>query len=84
MIAVNSFDAVVPGQALVEIGMITLDQLQHAAVFSEHLFKQPFRLLTHGLTEVFIKVGKASRIRGEAFQVPQVEPLIGEVGDQTR
>ena len=80
--AVDARDPVVARQPLVHEGVVGRQQVQHAAVLAHHALEQQFRLAAERLAEVVVEVREVVLVRNRGPQVPQLQPLPGEVSDQ--
>ena len=71
------------GEPLVEERVVGLNEVQNHAVFPKERLEVEFRFTSKGFAEVVVEIGEEAKIWREGLQVPQVEPLRGEVLDQT-
>jgi hypothetical protein len=69
-------------QPLVQEGVIGAQQVKHASVLSEHAADEQLRLALHRGAECFVEVGEQDLVGLLRRDVPQVQPLGREVGDQ--
>ena len=81
-VADDARDAVVPGQPLVDEGVIGVEELEHAPVLAEDRLAEPLGLLEHGLAERLVEVGEQLRVGRDVLEAPGLEPLGGEVVHQ--
>ena len=72
-------DAVVPGQALVDEAEIGVEEIEHAAVLAQHGLEEQFGLADHRRAQLLVEVGKHLRVGVDVGQLPQRQPLPGEV-----
>jgi len=68
-----------PGETFVQISRGGIEQHQHALVLAKHLMEEQFRLSPEGLTQILTEVRVKTRIGHERLEIPQVQPLIGEI-----
>src|SRR4029077_13283612 len=61
--AVDIRNPVVPGQALIQKGVVRLDQFEHAAILVQHVAEKELGLLAERLTEIFIEVRIETLVR---------------------
>ena len=80
--AVDVGDAVVPGQTLVHERVVRIQKVQDGAVLAQDAFEQHLRFALKSLAQVVVEIRKLVRIGIRTFQIPEVEPLTREVGDQ--
>ncbi len=66
------------GQQFVYIRIVRGQQIEHAAIFPHDAVEEKFRLPAHGQRKVLVEVGKQERVRLDAVQVLQMQPLRGE------
>ena len=78
--AVDIGNPVVPGQPLVEKGVVRPDQIEHAAILAHHAVEEELGLLPERLTQVVIEVREETRVRTDRLEIAQPQPLSGEVG----
>ena len=80
--AVDVGDAVMPRQPLVDERVVGIQQIHDAAVFAHDAVEEQRRLFLHRLAKVVVEIGERFQIRSGALEIAQVQPLLGEVGDQ--
>src|SRR5439155_4647577 len=80
--AENMRKAVVPGQSLIEICVIHLDQIEYAAVLTDNALEQQLGFLSHRLAEVIVKILEQTHVRNERVQIAQMQPLPGKISHQ--
>ena len=80
--AEHAGDVVVPGQSLVHERVVARQQLEHAPVLPKDAAKEQLRFTAERLPQVVVEVGEQVRVRHDAAQVAQVQPLAREVGDE--
>ncbi len=69
-------------EALVEEREVGAEQIERAAVLVEVRLEEEIGFLLKGLAEIVFEVGKGIGVRRVRAQVPDVEPLAGEVADE--
>ena len=79
LVAVNALDPVVLGQALIDEGVIRVQQIDDAAILAQLAFDQQLGFLLERLAQVLVEVGKGRRIRLYRWDIAQEQPLAGEV-----
>ena len=79
-IAVDMGDAVMLGEALVEEGVVRLEQIEHAPVLAKHALDEKLRFLPEGLAQIVVEVREQAQVRRDRFQIAQMQPLRGEIG----
>jgi hypothetical protein len=72
----------VAGQPLVHERVVGRQQLEHAPVLADLAADEELGLALQRLAQVVVELGERVRIRSGAAHVAQVQPLVGEVGDQ--
>ena len=77
--AADARDAVVPGQPLVEKGVVRPQQVERAAVLADDAFKEQLGLAPHRLAQVVVEVREQPQVGVEGVEVPEVQPLAGEI-----
>ncbi len=77
--AVNAGHSVMRRQALVDERVIGVQQVHYITILAHDALKQQLGLAAEGLAQVLVERG---RQRALIFQLPQIEPLVGEVGGQ--
>ena len=80
--AVDAGDAVVPGEPLVDEGVVGVEEVEHAAVVAQGAGEKQGRLVPECLDEVVVEVGIRHRVALDVLEVAQVQPLHGEVVDE--
>ena len=75
-------DAVVPRQPLVDERVVGVQEIHDAAVFAHDAVEEERRLFLHRLPKVVVEIGEGFQIRNGVLEIAQVQPLLGEVGDQ--
>ena len=80
--AVDARDAVVPRQAVVQERVVGRQQLQHAAVGAHLAVEEQLRFAPECFSEVVVERREERAVRGDGLQVPEIQPLSGEVGGQ--
>ena len=71
-----------PCEPLVDEGVVSGHQIEHAAVLPQDAFEEQLGFALKRLTQVVVEVGKQIRIGDDAAEVPQMEPLTGKVADE--
>ena len=61
--AVDIWNPVVLREALIEKGIVRSDQIEHAAIVSQHAVEKELGLLPERLTKIVIEVGEQTRVR---------------------
>ena len=77
--AANIRNPVVLGQRLVDESVVRVKQIDHAAIFAQDAFEQHLRLVPERLPQIVVK---SAGFGTGALQLPQVQPLVAEVGHQ--
>ena len=80
--AVDAGNPVVLGQPLVRIRVVGRQEIQHTRVVPDEALHEELGLLLECLAQVLIKLREDDRVRHDALEVPQDEPLPGEVPDE--
>ena len=75
-------DAVVLRQPLVHERVVRVEQIQHRAVLAQHALEQQLRFPLERLAQVVVEVREHGDVGVGVLQLPEKEPLVGEVGDQ--
>ena len=75
----NVRNSVVPGQSLVHVRVVGIEQIHHAAVFAHDAFEKQLRLAPKRLPQVIVE---STRLGSSTLQLAQVQPLPAEVGRQ--
>ena len=68
-----------PGQALVHEGVVSRQQVEHAAIFLHHAFKEQLGFPPERLPEVVVEIGEQIRIGLDVAQIAELQPLAGKV-----
>ena len=82
--AVDVRDAVVPGEPLVDERVVGSEQIEDAAVVANEALDEELGLPQERLAQVLVELRKHQRVRHDAAQIAQVEPLAREVADELR
>src|SRR5688572_5944359 len=81
--AVDTWDAVVPGQAFVDERVVGAQQLHRAAVLSQDVAEEQLRLAAERLADVVVEVGEHQQVgRDLRLEIAQLQPLPDEVTHQ--
>ena len=80
--AVDVRDPVVLRQAFVEVRVVRLDQVEHAAILMQNALEGEFGFPPECLPQVVVEIGKQAHVRRRGFKIAHVEPLSGEVRDE--
>ena len=75
-------DAVVVGEALIEHREVGFHEVGDAEVFRDQLAQVGARFRDHAVLQVLASFGVKLRVGLGGVDLPQVEPLVGEVGDE--
>ena len=75
-------NAVVLGQPLVHERVVRAQQVERAAVLRDDALDEQLGLAPERLAQVVVEVGERPRVRARRGEVPQIQPLAGEVGDE--
>ncbi len=78
--SVDTGNAVMPGETFVDEGVIGVEQIQNRSVFMLDAFKKHFGFPLERLPKIIVEIGKFPAIGIRALQIPEIEPLAGEVG----
>ena len=73
-----------PGEALVDKGIIRIEEVQDAGVFAHDRLEKKFRLLPHRLAQWLIKFSEFLAVWVHQTQIAQLQPLAGEVVGERR
>src|SRR4051812_41262384 len=79
MAAVNMRNAVMLREALVQEGVVGIQQIGDAAIFAQDALEKELGLLAKCLTEIVVKIDETSEIRRDRLQGPEVQPLTREI-----
>ena len=71
-----------PGQPLVDEGVVGLQQIDHAAVFAHDALEEQLGLALEAAPQVVVEVGELVGVGLRVPNVPKVQPLTREVSDQ--
>ena len=78
--AVNALDAVMPGEPLVDEGVVRVQELKSAAVFAQNVAEEHLGLGAESLADVVVEIGEHQQIRNDLrLQVAELQPLPGEI-----
>src|SRR6202012_1469798 len=80
--SVDVRNAVMPRQPLVDEGVIRVQKIENTAVFPNKVAEEQIRLVPHGLAQIVVEVREGFEIRIDVLEIPQVQPLVGEIVDQ--
>ena len=69
-------------KALVQERVVRAQQVERAPVLAHHTVDQQLRFLPERLPEVVVEIREDPHVGRDRIQVAQVEPLLGEVGNQ--
>ena len=72
------------GQALIDVGVIRVEQFKNASVFLNHRLKEQLGLFLHRAAKLFIEGGESPLIRSPIVEVAQLQPLPDEILHQLR
>ncbi len=72
-------DAVMAREALVEERIPGVDEIEDAAVFTDHVVQEELRLAAHRDAQVVFEVGKAIAVAGDRFERAELQPLPAEL-----
>src|SRR5262249_45612124 len=67
--AVDIWNPIVLGKALIEKGVVRPDQIEHAAILADYAVEKELGLLPEGLTQVVVEVREETRVRADRFQI---------------
>jgi hypothetical protein len=79
---VNTFDSVMLRQALVYKGVVRIQNIDDAAIFTDHAFDQKFRFALQGVSKILVEIREGDRIGLHPGNIAQEQPLAGEIGNQ--
>ena len=71
-----------PGEPLVQERVVRAEQVDDAAVLADHAVDEELGLLTQCLPQVVVEIRKDAHVGRNPVQIPQVQPLRREVGDE--
>ena len=71
-----------PREPLVHVGIVGIEQPQHALVFEDDALEEHLGFALHRLAEVVIEVREDVGVGLEASQVAEEQPLSGEVAPE--
>src|SRR5688500_8545996 len=60
---------VMPGEAFVEIGVIGLEQLEHATILAQDALEEELRFLSESLPQVVVEIREQARIGRDRLQI---------------
>jgi len=81
--AVDAREAVVPGEPLVDEGVVRAQKLQSAAVFAQNISEEQLGLLAKSLADVVVEIGEHQQVGNDlCLQIAQLQPLAREIFDQ--
>ena len=80
--AVHVRDPVVFGEPLVHERVVGAEQIERAPVLLHDALDEQLGFAPECLTQVVVEVGERPGVRTRGSQVPQIEPLAREVGDE--
>ena len=80
--AVDAGDAVVPGEPLVDEGVIRRQQILHAAVFLDDAGEEQFDFAPERLAQRAVEIGEQVHHRLAGGDAADIQPLAGEVPHQ--
>src|ERR1700722_11887891 len=80
--AEHATDPVVSCQAFVHERVVRGHQIEGIAVLADDAGKKQLRLAREGLPQIVVEIRKDVRVRSNPLQVPQLQPLPGEVADE--
>ena len=83
-VAVDTGNAVVGGESLVDERVIGAEQLDDTAIAPHDAFDEQLRLSCEGRSEILVERRERDRVRCHVRDVAQQEPLPNEVVDQRR
>src|SRR5207302_788778 len=75
----NIWNSVVPGQTLIDEGIVRAEQVQHTVILAQAAFKEQLCLPLERFAQIVIEIGKLIRVGGERPNAAQQEPLSGEI-----
>lgn len=82
-VAGDAGDAVVAGEGFVEVGEVGVDEVEDAAVVADDGFDEQGGLAEHVVAEGVVELGEEFGVGGEEFEIAKLEPLAGEVLDES-
>ena len=82
MAAVDIRDSVMLRQALVDERVSRIQQIEDAAIFVFDAADEQLGLAAERLPQVVVEIGKGPRIGVGGRQIPEIQPLPREVGDE--
>src|SRR5918993_2075808 len=80
--ALDGANAVMEGEALVQIGVVSPQQIERATVLAQHALEEELRLALKCLAQAVVVIGKLAWRRTGERHVAQEQPLPGEVLDE--
>src|SRR5215470_11214794 len=75
-------NSVVLRQAFIEECVVRPDQIEHTAILAQHAVEEELGFLPEGLSQVVVEVPIKSSIRGDGLDIPQPQPLSGEISSK--
>ena len=70
------------GQALVQEGVVGIQEIQRTAVLTDYAFEEHLRFRQHRGAKALIEIRIGGAVGLLRFQAAQMQPLAGEVGGQ--
>src|SRR5260370_34499190 len=70
-------------EALIQKGVVSVDEIQDAAILAHDTGKKHFGFSPHRQAEVFVEFRKSLPIRVHRFKLAHLQPLSAEVLDQS-
>jgi hypothetical protein len=80
--AFDAGNAVVPRQPLVDERVIGVQKVEHGAVFADDAVDEQLGFAPERLTQRVVEVGEDVDVRLKALEIPEIQPLPGEVADE--
>ena len=77
--AIDAGHAVMLGQALVQVGVVGIQEVHDAAVFLHDAGEEHLGLGLHGGAQALVKVREDAAVRTLIVQLAQIQPLAGEI-----
>jgi hypothetical protein len=78
----HALDAVVPCQAIIEQGEVGFHHIADRPIRADQFGKIRAGLIDHGQLEKAVELGKKALLGTGELDIPQVEPGIGEIGNE--
>src|SRR5258708_2186746 len=82
MASIHIRDLVRLSQTLVDERIVGIQEAHQAAIFANDTLEEKLRFLLERFTQAVIEIRKGFRIRLDRPQIPQQEPLAGEIAHQ--